>query len=214
MKASDLEVIRALLRGAVEGENVPGVSLLLAHRGEVIFREAYGWADVEAQRPLTPDDLVWIGSSTKPISATCVMRLADQGRIDLDVPIQQYLPEFRGTKLSGGISPSVLPSTRQLLSHTSGIIATTAWSVFWEPEGTFDPNRPPPRQAVFDRMSPVGTPLTISHGGALGTTLWIDLDRELVGVFFTQMQPPTPTVREVTRLIQGTVRQSIPASDD
>jgi CubicO group peptidase (beta-lactamase class C family) len=375
----DLEIIRALMRGVVDGGEAPGVSLLLAHRGEVIFREAYGWADLEAKRKLSPDDLAWIGSSTKPISATCVMRLVEQGRLDLDAPIIGYLPEFKGIRLAGGMAPSSLPTTRQLLSHTSGIIATTAWGVFWEPRDGIDPNTPPPRQAVFDqrvlggalnhslaelarrtaryhlqaepgsrfaysgaafsvagriaevagempfdellqnhlfgplgmsrttfrpsqtelsrmtvkyskgpnglrpippalpsrgelglivpsgglastlddcarflqahleggrlgdafvlseasvrkmrtnhatgmegltrgqgyglgwsidRISPVET-LTISHGGALGTLLWIDLDLELIGVFFTQMQPPTSSVHELTRLIQETVR--------
>jgi CubicO group peptidase (beta-lactamase class C family) len=66
----------------------------------------------------------------------------------------------------------------------------------------------------IDRLTPQGRPLTISHGGALGTTLWIDLDRELAGVFLTQMQPPTPAVRETTRRIQELVRDAVPATVD
>ena len=58
----DLEALRAILRKAVEDKTVPGVSLLLAHRGEIIFREAFG--------NLTVDQKVLMASSSKPVTAT------------------------------------------------------------------------------------------------------------------------------------------------
>ncbi len=148
---SGMETIRGHLTAAVDRVDVPGISLLLARHGKVLFREAYGWADIEAARPRTADDLVWIGSASEPISATCVVRLAEQGRIDTEAPIQRYLPEFRGATLRGGTSPSSLPTTSQLLAHTSGLMATAAWSVFWEPRGALDPSSAPPPQAVHDQ---------------------------------------------------------------
>ena len=88
IKDEDLEAMRAILRKAVEDKTVPGVSLLLAHRGEIIFREAFG--------NITVDQKVMMASSSKPVTATVVMILADRKKLSLDDPIEKYLPEFKG----------------------------------------------------------------------------------------------------------------------
>ena len=73
LKDGDLESLRAILRKAIHDGTVPGVSLLLAHKGEVIFREAFG--------NLSVDQKVLMASSSKPITATVVMILVDQGKL-------------------------------------------------------------------------------------------------------------------------------------
>lgn len=108
----DLDAIRAILKGAVEDKTVPGISLLLAHRGEVIFREAYG--------NLTVDSKAQMASSSKPVTATLLMILVDQGKLALDDPVEKYLPEFKGIALNGK-PPARPPTVRHLLSNMSGL---------------------------------------------------------------------------------------------
>jgi CubicO group peptidase (beta-lactamase class C family) len=108
----DLDQLRAILHQAVDDKVVPGISLLVAHRGEVIFKEAYG--------NLKVDQKVQMASSSKSVTATLLMILVDQGKLSLDDPIEKYLPEFKGIKLNGK-PPARLPTVRHLLSNTSGL---------------------------------------------------------------------------------------------
>ena len=108
----DLEALRAILRKAVEDKTVPGVSLLLAHRGEIVFKEAFG--------NLTVDQKVLMASSSKPVTATVVMILADRKKLRLDDPIEEYLPEFKAITIKGK-PPKNLPTVRHLLCNMSGL---------------------------------------------------------------------------------------------
>ena len=105
-KAADLDALRAILQKAVDRKTLPGVSLLLAHRGEILVKEAYG--DLQVDKP------VKIASDSKPVSATVVMVLVDQGKLRLDDPVTKFVPEFAGTKAEKA-------TVRQLLSHSAGI---------------------------------------------------------------------------------------------
>jgi CubicO group peptidase (beta-lactamase class C family) len=104
--------LRAILRQAVDDHTVPGVSLLLAHKGEVIFKEAFG--------NLAVDQKVLMASSSKPVTATVLMILVDQGKLSLDDPIEKYLPEFRRITIMGK-PPERLPTVRHLLCNMSGL---------------------------------------------------------------------------------------------
>lgn len=108
----DLGEIRSILRGAVEDGVVPGISLLLAHRGEVIFKEAYG--------NIKLDQKVQMASSAKTVTATLLMILVDRGKLALDDPVEKYLPEFKGITLNGK-PPARPPTVRHLLSNMSGL---------------------------------------------------------------------------------------------
>ena len=108
----DLDALRSILRQAVNDKVVPGISLLLAHRGEVIFKEAYG--------NLKLDQKVQMASSSKSVTATLLMILVDQGKLALDDPVEKYLPEFKGITLKGK-PPARPPTVRNLLSNMSGL---------------------------------------------------------------------------------------------
>src|SRR5262249_7658178 len=112
LAGTDLESLRGLLRKGINDRTVPGVSLLLAHRGEVIFKEALG--------NLSVDQKVMMASSSKPVTATLLLILADQKKLSLDDPIEKYLPEFRPISLKE--TPPVKPPTiRHLLCNMSGL---------------------------------------------------------------------------------------------
>jgi len=109
---SDLDALRAILRKAVDDRTVPGVSLLLAHKGEIIFKEAFG--------NLAIDQKALMASSSKPVTATLLLILADQKKLALDDPIEKYLPEFKGITLKGK-PPAQPPTVRHLLCNMSGL---------------------------------------------------------------------------------------------
>jgi CubicO group peptidase (beta-lactamase class C family) len=92
---------------------LPGMTISVADADGFAAAIAVGWADVEAQAQVRPDHLFEIGSISKSITALCIHSLVDDGLLDLDLPISQYL---HGIRL-----PETPISTQQLLNHTSGL---------------------------------------------------------------------------------------------
>jgi CubicO group peptidase (beta-lactamase class C family) len=90
------------------------LSLLAARRGVVFFHENFGRVRPDGNAPLTKDSIFPIMSVTKPFTATQVMLLVEEGLLDINRPVQFYLPEFTG---AGKISVAI----HHLLTHTSGI---------------------------------------------------------------------------------------------
>jgi len=109
---NDLESLSAILRKAVDDHTAPGVSLLLAHKGEVIYKKSFG--------NLAVDHKALMASSSKPVTATILMILVDRGKLALDDPIEKYLPEFKGIAINGR-PPAKLPTVRHLLCNMSGL---------------------------------------------------------------------------------------------
>jgi CubicO group peptidase (beta-lactamase class C family) len=104
--------IRSALRPFVDRRALAGVVTLVADKNKVLSLEAVGMADVAASAPMQKDAVFWIASQTKPVTATALMMLMDEGKVRLDDPVAKYLPEFRDAK---GMT------LRHLLTHTSGL---------------------------------------------------------------------------------------------
>ncbi|HEX4144823.1 MAG TPA: serine hydrolase domain-containing protein [Pirellulales bacterium] len=111
----------AALEPFVQSHSLAGAVTLVADKDKVISLETVGWADVAAKRPMTPDTLFWIASQSKPITATALMILVDEGKVNIDDPVEKYLPEFKGQRLAGGGEPKHPITVRNVLSHTSGL---------------------------------------------------------------------------------------------
>ena len=109
-----------IMSQAVKGKQVAGVSFVVVHKGEVVFREGFGYADIESRRPFTADELLPIASVSKPFMASVVMALVDQGKLKLDDPVEKYLPKFKGKRVQGRKQPAKPMTIRQLISHTAG----------------------------------------------------------------------------------------------
>jgi CubicO group peptidase (beta-lactamase class C family) len=103
----DFDALDTTLSSAVDNEITAGTALLLSQDNEVIYKQAFGTLNTDAQ--------VQITSSSKAVAAVSVLRLVDDGVLSLDDTIGHWLPEFRGTPVEHG-------TLRQLLSHTAGII--------------------------------------------------------------------------------------------
>ncbi|MBT4267827.1 MAG: beta-lactamase family protein [Deltaproteobacteria bacterium] len=114
-----LDSLRTYIKGFADREETPGIELLLAKKGKIIFWEAYGFADTDFKKPFLKDTIVFLASSTKPITTTAIMTLVDEGRLSLDAPVSTYLPGFDQLRTEDG-QPAPCPTIRQLLSHTSG----------------------------------------------------------------------------------------------
>lgn len=93
--------------------NIPGASAAVAIDGRVVWSEGFGWADLELGVRATPQTRYRIGSVSKMFAAVALMRLVEQGRVDLDTPVQRYVRDF---------PQKAWPITsRQLATHVSGI---------------------------------------------------------------------------------------------
>ena len=103
------------IRAVMDQYVIPGVAVGVLHRGREYVR-GYGVANVDTRAPVDGDTAFRIGSTTKTFTGTTIMRLVEQGRIDLDAPVRRYLPELRTS------DPSVARrvTVRQLLDHSAG----------------------------------------------------------------------------------------------
>ena len=93
--------------------SIPGMSVAVAVRGRAVWSEGFGLANVEQRVPATPETRYRIGSVSKLLTAAALARLAQDGRIDLDAPVQRYVPAFpaKGRPIT----------LRQLAGHQGGI---------------------------------------------------------------------------------------------
>lgn len=106
--------IQALIVPQAEAELSSGV-ILVARGNQILFQQAYGFANWELRVPNSPATRFGIASITKPMTETLVHMLAEAGRLNLDTPVERYLPGFpRGPE--GGI-----PTVRHLVTHRSGV---------------------------------------------------------------------------------------------
>jgi len=108
---STVEDFEAYINSFV-GDNPPGLSIVITLGGEVLYSHGFGMADGPNGMPADPNTVYMWGSLAKPVTATAVMQLVDQGLVDLDAPVSDYLDYFPAEY---GIT------VRQLLSHSGGL---------------------------------------------------------------------------------------------
>lgn len=99
--------------------NVKGLSIAVVHDFKVVWAKSYGWADEKEQRPVTSDTRFEPGSISKSLNAVGVLRLAQEGKLDLDTDINNYLRSW--TFAYDSVSRGKKITTAQLLSHTAGL---------------------------------------------------------------------------------------------
>ncbi|GAA0966212.1 serine hydrolase domain-containing protein [Acrocarpospora macrocephala] len=109
----DVTSIRAAVTHVMRTSKIPGLSLAVTRHDRLLYAEGFGLADLAADRPATPDTSYLWFSLSKIVTATAVMRLADEGRLDLDAPVREYIAAYPA------ITPQ--PRVRQLLNHTAGL---------------------------------------------------------------------------------------------
>lgn len=112
--ASQIAEADALVRQIMQDSNLPGMSVSVGLDGHIIWSEGYGFADLEQRTPVWPAITKFrVGSIAKPLTAVAIGQLLEQGKLDIDAPIQQYVPTF--PEKQGVIT------TRMLAGHLGGI---------------------------------------------------------------------------------------------
>jgi serine beta-lactamase-like protein LACTB len=91
----------------------PGLSLAVAVDGKIVYSEGFGFADLEERVPVWPTTKFRIGSVSKPLTAIALAQLVEAGKLDLDAPVQKYVPSFP--------DKGAVITTRMLAGHLGGI---------------------------------------------------------------------------------------------
>ena len=111
--AEVVEEARALVRADLAARGYPGIAIAVAVDGETVWSEGFGYANLEHRVPMQPSVKFRVGSISKSLTAAAVARLVEDGSLDPDAPVQEYVPSFP--------EKSHPITTRQLGGHLAGI---------------------------------------------------------------------------------------------
>jgi CubicO group peptidase (beta-lactamase class C family) len=103
---------------------VVGAVTLIATKDRILHLNAVGKSDQAGDRKMRTDDIFWIASMSKPITAVCIAILAEDGKLSFDDPLSKHLPEFAGVMVSEGgqtVKPLRPMTLRDVMTHTSGL---------------------------------------------------------------------------------------------
>lgn len=116
--------IDALVRREMEAGPIAGLSVAVARGTRIVHQAGYGYADVENRIPVTPETVFQVGSITKQFTAAAIVSLEEDGDLDFDDRLTDYLPEYPGYGSETTIA--------ELLSHTAGVKNYTTMDRWWE----------------------------------------------------------------------------------
>src|SRR5262249_55588363 len=128
----------------MKDNNLPGVGVAIVKDGKLALAKGYGYADIDKDIPYTANTIQEIASISKPVTATALMKLWEQGLFQLDEPIDSYLPfTVRNPNF-----PAVPITFRMLLNHTSSIVHNAPGAAM--PLGLFLQNFLSPGGSLYD----------------------------------------------------------------
>jgi len=122
--------IDRFLQSYVDSNRIGGAVVLVLRDGKTVYERGVGWADREANRPMTPDAIFRIASESKPITSVAILQLAEAGKLSIDDPVSRWLPTYAHTFVASDapgdsgrtLVPARRPITiRDLITHTAGI---------------------------------------------------------------------------------------------
>lgn len=146
--------------------DAPGCIVGVSHRGELVYRDAFGMANIEHGVANTPATRMWVGSITKHFTCAAALRLAATGNLSLEDPIGRWVPELTAEQRH--------PTLRQLMSHTGGLRCYIDHAVF-DGFALMPPGRPAALQCRLTEMNfPPGHGMAYSNAGYLLLTWAIE----------------------------------------
>ncbi|RIK46093.1 MAG: serine hydrolase [Chloroflexi bacterium] len=192
-----IERLDAFARERIAADGIAGLAMALTDRDTTLYAGGWGFADVSARTPVTPDHVFEFGSIGKSFTALVWMQLREEGRVDLHAPFTEYLPWFAVQSEYGPITP------HHLLSHTAGIINGTDFT-------------PDQRYEIWalretETGSPPGTYFAYSNLGykALGLALEYMLDKPYAAIIYERILAPLgmmktdPAITHNTRTVMA-----------
>lgn len=115
-----LDRFRQEIRTDVEADGIGAITAAVVVGDRMVWAEGFGWADRERGIPAGVETIYRIGSISKPVTAVALAQLADQGLVDLDAPVERYLPDVSRFVDPPDDAPPI--SFRHLATHTAGLI--------------------------------------------------------------------------------------------
>ena len=129
--------LQAAIEHEVERKRLPAFSISLVDRDNLVWADGFGFQDEDKTKPATAETIYRVGSISKLFTDIAVLQLVEEGKLDLDAPIQTYLPDFKPRN-----PYDVSITLRQMMSHRSGLVRES-------PVGNyFDPDEPSLAQTV------------------------------------------------------------------
>jgi CubicO group peptidase (beta-lactamase class C family) len=148
-----LRKVDAAMEEMVAARKLAGGVVLVAKDGQVVFSGTYGKMDLEAGTAMRPDAIFRIYSMTKAIVSAAALILVDEGKLKLDAPIGDSIPELKGLQVAtadGLRAPSRAPTVQDLMLHTAGFLYG---NVADRPAGKFYPEKKPLDAPSLDEMA-------------------------------------------------------------
>lgn len=128
MSSQRLQRLNTVLENYVENKQLPGAVVMISRKGKIVYTAAVGYRDYETKDPIRENTIFRIASQTKAIVSVGIMTLLEQGKLLLDDPVGNYIPEFNSTTVAvkDDAAYKVVPANRKitirdLLTHTAGI---------------------------------------------------------------------------------------------
>ena len=139
LNSDSLKLAESVMQKYVDEGKLAGISTMVIKNGKMVERANFGYADLETKKPVEDNTIFRIFSMTKPITATALMMLYEEGKFQLDDKVSKFIPGFAGTKVYKSVDKSFILENqvneitiRNLLTHTSGI------SYGWDPKSYVD----------------------------------------------------------------------------
>jgi CubicO group peptidase (beta-lactamase class C family)/D-alanyl-D-alanine dipeptidase len=128
-KEAVINKLRTAIRHEVERKRLPAFSISLVDKDRVVWADGFGFKDAEKKVPATAETVYRVGSVSKLFTDVTVMQLVESGKLDLDAPIQKYLPDLKPT------NPYDIPITlRQMMAHRSGLVRESPVGNYFDPD--------------------------------------------------------------------------------
>jgi CubicO group peptidase (beta-lactamase class C family) len=118
---------RSLIQEMLKKQKVPSISVAVAKDGKILWKESFGWANIEKKIKATPHTMYSLASISKPITATGLMVLVERGLVDLDRPANEYLGGAKLKDFQGKVSDAIV---QRLLHHTAGL--GMQWNFYYD----------------------------------------------------------------------------------
>ncbi|MFI5129517.1 MAG: serine hydrolase domain-containing protein [Chitinophagales bacterium] len=118
-------VIDKIFRDYADTNHFPGVAFGIVVDGKLVYKNNYGYTDFEKKTPVTSSSLFRIASMSKSFAAMAILKLRDEGKLNLDDPAYRYIPELRNIKYPTADAPAI--TVRHLLSHGAGFPEDNPW---------------------------------------------------------------------------------------
>jgi CubicO group peptidase (beta-lactamase class C family) len=115
----EIQSVTDAAKAYVTKQEVAGVVTLVTNREKILHLSAVGDADIESKKPMAIDTMFWIASMTKPITGAAIMMLQDEGKLNVDDPVEKYIPELAEMKTADGKVHKL--TLKHLLTHSSGL---------------------------------------------------------------------------------------------